>query len=39
MNVDEADETAEPREADGAGERTWIAEQADLLTLEDGLGA
>ncbi len=32
MNTD--DEAVELAEPDGA--RTWIAEQADLITLEDG---
>jgi hypothetical protein len=35
VNVD--DEGAEIREEDEPDGRSWLAEQVDLLTLEDGL--
>ena len=32
----ESDETTETREEAPDAERSWLAEQADLITLEDG---
>ncbi len=36
MNTDAGEETVEPAEAEASDQRSWIAEQVELLTLEDG---
>ncbi len=36
MNTDAREETVEPTEGGATDERSWIAEQVELLTLEDG---